>query len=183
MPVEGEGGGMPTRLAWHAGINQLAVCTGARGAGSVRVLYDEDLSERGASLCARARKRRPDAFVGEVGPGQIYAPGAGEKYTNPKKKASEASLRPDAGALTAGPILGSRGRGGRVGLPEHAILKQHVLKAGGHTRGELGGDVSDIREAFTRHAKDVDGKGAVGAAYAKTQPKKVFSSWEDEDSD
>ena len=183
VPVEGSVA--PTRLEWHAALNQLALGVGARGTGGVRLLYDEEMSKGGALKCAKARKRRREAFVGDAGAsvGEIFAPGAGEvpsfRGGNRASKHEAEARRPDLGAK---PIVGARGSGGRVGLPQHAMLKQHILKAGGHAQGALGGELGDIRESFWRHAAQ-DGQGPVAQAYTKTQPKKVFSSWEDEDSD
>ena len=56
--------GPATALAWHPRINQLLVGSGERSKGWTHVLYNPDMSEKGALLCAakKPRQRNPNDY-------------------------------------------------------------------------------------------------------------------------
>jgi WD repeat-containing protein 70 len=72
------GVGMPgpvTAIKWHPLLNQIVVGTGSKAAGACHVLYNPDLSEKGALLCASKQPRTKSPFDFQPPP-LIHTPGA-----------------------------------------------------------------------------------------------------------
>jgi hypothetical protein len=67
--------GAATALAWHPRLNQILVGSGDRGKGWTHVLYNPDMSEKGALLCAAKRPRQKNPLDYEP-PLLVHTPGA-----------------------------------------------------------------------------------------------------------
>ena len=166
-----------TAAEWHPKLNQLFVGTGDKSFGEAKILYDPELSERGALVCASRAVPRRDALGLNAKP-VIYAPNALPMFQEnwSKKRERERDLkdpkrtkRPDPGSHLAG-----RGRDGKVGASQKSILTQHLLETQGQLRG-----LGDPREALEKYA---DGKsGIILNAYQKTQPKPIFQEDSEEE--
>ncbi|QDZ20329.1 WD40 repeat domain-containing protein [Chloropicon primus] len=166
-----------TAVQWHPKLNQIFVGMGEKTYGETHILYDPALSTRGAMVCAGKTAQARDP-LGLNAKAVIYAPNALPMFQEnwSKKRAREKELkdpmktkRPDPGKYLAG-----RGREGKVGVSETALLTQHLLK----TKGKLK-ELGDPREALEKYT---DGKsGIVLKAYQETQPKPIFQDYDSED--
>ena len=67
--------GPATAIAWHPRINQILVGSGERAKGWTHVLYNPDMSEKGALLCAAKKPRVRNPLDFEP-PMLIHTPGA-----------------------------------------------------------------------------------------------------------
>jgi len=168
-----------TAVAWHERLNQIFAGTGDKSFGEARILYDPEVSTRGALVCAGRAVRSADP-LGLNAKQQIYAPNALPMYqeTWSKKRSREKDLkdpvktkRPDSGEHLVG-----RGRGGKLGLSQQGILTQHLLK----TQGVLHREWEDPRQALLKYAEGEE-DSVYREAYADTQPKPIFAEVDEEE--
>ena len=68
-----------TAVAWHERLNQIFAGTGDKSFGEARILYDPEVSTRGALVCAGRAVRSADP-LGLNAKQQIYAPNALPMY-------------------------------------------------------------------------------------------------------
>jgi len=154
------------RTAWHAGINQILATTAN---GDTKALYDPELSNRGALLCAHRKARvnnlLPDYQI-------IKNPNAlrsmrdtsehDKKMARAEKRKSRIPQRPLAG----------EGAGGRVAEHGHTITQHYIRQI--ITKQANVRDV-DSREALL--AMDEEAKKDpmfFGHAYKDTQPTPIY---------
>jgi hypothetical protein len=86
-----------------------------------------------------------------------------------------AQAEPRAKIPDPGPTVSGAGGGGKIGASNNTLLTQYLLEKGGMKKLE---EQIDPREAFLRH-KDAAELAPWTKAYAKTQPKKLFSEPEE----
>lgn len=176
-------------IVWHKALNQI-LCGGDSGA--IKVLYDPELSSKGAVLCAgRAVRRTDDAADWNPGLGVIINPDVQDEEQRKRRKTDvtakqqRAKMRPDL------PVTGTS-VGGQVSLPfrssgvyrstfssfnalqvgssrQHQLLKT-VLKLGEYVP-------EDPRQALLKYdaAAKADPK-FIAHAYAETQPEPIFDA-------
>ena len=166
---------------WHDKINQIVVGMGDRHGGDAKMLYNPEVSTKGAMLCAERNLKSKDP-LGLQAKQVIYNPHALPMYKDTwsnKRYLEEgqgASARPSAKAHRPDPgesILG-RGRGGKLGLSEKSLaLQQHVIKKVNAWE--------DPREELLKQPRG----GLIGhlynRAYAKTQPVRILAEEEEPD--
>lgn len=160
------------KLLWHQRINQILV---GNGDGSTYILYDPDKSINGAKLCANKQPRRKKVdeyeFISRSS-GQIYAPHAIYKESNPNSKRKRDKLRNDPVASHHPEMpLNGPGRGGRVGTNYTHYMMKHIMKDTTHDE--------DPRTALLSYAKQAEENPYfIAPAYKKNQPKPVFDESE-----
>ena len=91
--------GMPgpvTAIQWHPRINQILVGTGERAKGWTHVLYNPDMSDKGALLCAGKKPRQVNPFDYQP-PMVIHTPGSLPMFRDDswrkRKREPEAGVR------------------------------------------------------------------------------------------
>ncbi|RKP06240.1 WD40-repeat-containing domain protein [Thamnocephalis sphaerospora] len=165
-----------TKVLWHKRINQIIVgCSN----GQVPVLYDPELSVKGAILCAgREPKRRTvdDMSLGSV----IITPHALPMFRDqpaPHTKRQKEKMRKDP-RISKRPDLpvSGPGRGGRIGSSMQGYLMKDSL------RDEIKASAAeDPREALLKYAKIAEEEPMfVGHAYKKNQPKPIFDNTQED---
>ena len=127
-----------TAVQWHEKLNQIFVGVGEKAYGEAHILYDPELSTRGALVCA-GRSLRVEDPLGLNAKPVIYNPHALPMYQEnwSKKRSREKEMRdpmrtkrPDPGSHLVG-----RGRGGKLGQSGKGILTQQILKTQGALKG------------------------------------------------
>jgi WD40 repeat protein len=154
------------RTVWHSKINQIILSCAD---GSVRVLFDNELSVKGAKLCAdKAVRSSYDRMELTSAIQPVMPPTSGQVTERSlKRKAEKARLDPIKSRRPELPVVG-HGRGGRVGSSFTAHLMKNIIK---DTSRE-----EDPREALLRYAQVAEAQPIwVAPAYQRTQPKPVFS--------
>lgn len=177
-------------VLWHPKINQIVLGCGTRKEGTARVLYDSNLSTRGALLALGRRPRAENMadYTAEITP-QIYNPNALPLYRDAvpaglpgskRKKApvdmsirTSKSFRPDAGQAGT-----SKGAGGKLGATGGTLLTQYILKHQGALKAPAD---EDVRASILRHAGKEDEFSRFTAAYAATQPQRIYAEEEKEE--
>ena len=153
------------RTIWHTRLNQIIFgCSD----GSTRVLFDDDLSIKGAKLCADKISRVSQARLelASVQP-EPFMPTGLVTERSLKRRAEKARLDPVKSRRPELPVVG-HGREGRVGSSLTAHLMKTLIK---DTSRE-----EDPREALIRHAQAAESNPFwVAPAYQQTQPRPVFS--------
>ena len=187
--------GSAVAVTWQPKINQILVGCGDRKEGTTRVLYDTSRSTRGALLAVGRRPREESAsdYVAGAAP-QIFNPNALPLYRDVwpgggggggkgKRKApvdasirTSKSFKPESGK--AGPGSVAKGAGGALGVSSGSLLTQYIMKHQGQLKNP--GD-EDVRASILRHAGKEDEMSAFTAAYAKTQPKRIYAKEEEEE--
>eukprot|EP00470_Lotharella_oceanica_P016839 CAMPEP_0170196330 /NCGR_PEP_ID=MMETSP0040_2-20121228/63654_1 /TAXON_ID=641309 /ORGANISM="Lotharella oceanica, Strain CCMP622" /LENGTH=326 /DNA_ID=CAMNT_0010445713 /DNA_START=78 /DNA_END=1055 /DNA_ORIENTATION=- len=163
------------RVLWNPRLNQI-FCACADG--SIRVLYDPDMSKNGALLCVKKKAKKRSAM--DFGRFQhIKNPHALPLFAetqNPKRIRAKKRADPIASKKPLEPIKGE-GVGGRIGshnLTTHlmqCIAKQTI-------RNE---DPRDALLAYDEKAKK--DPMFFGNAYKETQPEQIYAEDQDEDED
>lgn len=157
-------------LAWPASLNQIIT---GNGDGTASLLYDPDVSMKGALLAVNrpARTREP-AVISDVVVGQVLTPHAlplfrdneGRSLKRAKIKARKDPVKSHLPTL---PIDGP-GQGGRLGSGVTQAIMAGRLPSKS-TRDE------DPREALLKYAKIAEENPIyVTPAYSQTQPKPVL---------
>ncbi|KZV21510.1 WD repeat-containing protein 70 [Dorcoceras hygrometricum] len=169
------------QCAWHPRLNQILATVGHKHEGGTHILYNPDISERGALVCAaRApRKQSVDDFHAQP---VIHNPHALPLFRdNPSRKRQREKILKDPlkSHKPEVPITGP-GHGGRVGSTKGSLLTQYLLKQGGLIKETWMEE--DPREAILKYA-DVAAKDPkfIAPAYAQTQPEAVFAKSDSED--
>jgi WD repeat-containing protein 70 len=153
------------RTVWHTRLNQIILSCSD---GSTRVLFDDDLSVKGAKLCADKipRVSQDRLELASVQP-EAFMPTGLVTERSLKRRAEKARLDPVKSRRPELPVVG-HGRGGRVGSSLTAHLMKTLIK---DTSRE-----EDPREALIRHAQAAESNPFwVAPAYQQTQPRPVFS--------
>jgi hypothetical protein len=151
------------RTVWHSKINQIILSCAD---GSVRVLFDNELSVKGAKLCAdKAVRSSYDRMELTSAIQPVMPPTSGQVTERSlKRKAEKARLDPIKSRRPELPVVGH----GRVGSSFTAHLMKNIIK---DTSRE-----EDPREALLRYAQVAEAQPIwVAPAYQRTQPKPVFS--------
>lgn len=169
------------QCTWHPRLNQILATTGHKHEGGTHILYDPNISERGALVCvARApRKHSVDDFHAQP---VIHNPHALPLFRdNPSSKRKREKILKDPlkSHKPELPITGP-GHGGRVGSTKGSLLTQYLLKQGGLIKETWMEE--DPREAILKYA-DVAAKDPkfIAPAYAQTQPEAVFAKSDSDD--
>ncbi len=157
-------------LCWPSTINQIIT---GNGDGSSTILYDRELSVKGALLCQTASKARTTPSVVTDNPvGRIITPHALPLFRDSegqslKRARIKARKDPIKSHLPTLPIDGP-GQGGRLGSGiTQAIMAERLPSAS--TRDE------DPREALLKYAKAAEENPMfITPAYKDTQPKPVL---------
>jgi WD repeat-containing protein 70 len=189
--------GSAVAVTWHSKINQIVVGCGDRKEGTTRVLYDNLLSTRGAMLSVGRRPRVDNAadYTADFAP-QIYNPNAlplyREAWPDGSGKAGggggggkrkgipvDASIRttksfkPDIGSAGV-----AKGAGGKLGSTGGTLLTQYIMKNQGNLKNP---QEEDVRASILRHHGKEDEMSRFTAAYAETQPKRIYAEAEEEE--
>ena len=188
-------------VQWNARINQIVVGGGDRKQGSVRVWYDAKKGSVRGAIAAVGRRPRVDTSsdftAAPTTAPQIYVPNALPLYredlppigpgaamkrrldANAEAVNKRASKRPEFVATTSG-VMGAGGKGaqGTLGVSNKSLLTQYIMKHQGEIKnpGE-----EDVRASILRHAGKEDEFLAYTAAYAKTQPERLYAVEESEE--
>ncbi|KAH7624593.1 hypothetical protein Ndes2526B_g00793 [Nannochloris sp. 'desiccata'] len=191
--------GSAVAVNWHPKINQIVVGCGDRKEGTTRVLYDSTFSTRGAVLSIGRRPRIDNAadYTADFQP-QIYNPNALPLYREAWPDGSgktgggggggkRKGIPVDASVRTAKsfkPDVGSagvaKGAGGKLGSTGGTLLTQYIMKNQGTLKNP---NEEDVRASILRHHGKEDEMSRFTAAYAETQPKKIYAEPEGEEDD
>ncbi|XP_004493837.1 uncharacterized protein [Cicer arietinum] len=169
------------RCFWHPKLNQIFATVGDKSQGGTHILYDPNISEKGALVCvARApRKKSIDDF--EANP-VIHNPHALPLFRDQpsRKRQREKVLKDPLKSHKPELPMTGPGFGGRVGTSQGSLLTQYLLKKGGMIKETWMEE--DPREAILKYA-DVAAKEPkfIAPAYAETQPEPVFAKSDSED--
>lgn len=189
--------GSAVAVNWHPKINQIVVGCGDRKEGTTRVLYDSTYSTRGALLSLGRRPRVDNAadYTADFQP-QIYNPNALPLYREAwpdrsgktgggggKRKGipvdasirTAKSFKPDVGSAGV-----AKGAGGKLGSTGGTLLTQYIMKNQGTLKNP---EEEDVRASILRHHGKEDEMSRFTAAYAATQPKKIYAEPEGEEED
>ncbi|XP_046992988.1 gastrulation defective protein 1 homolog [Schistocerca americana] len=168
------------RTLWHPKLNQIFV---GCGNGTVKVYYDEKRSLRGAKLCV-VKTHRKVKQVGVVAAQQILTPHALPMFRQEKPKSIRKQMEKDRHdpVKSRRPDLPiSSGQGGRVAQSGGTLSSYVIRNLGLSKRVE---DDQDPREAILRFAKEAaENPYWVSPAYSKTQPKPIFQTDEDDETE
>jgi hypothetical protein len=158
------------KTIWHSKLNQIIL---SFSDGTIQVLFDDDLSIRGAKLCADKKPRLHNEYLEMTSVRLdecISSSHDGTTIINErslKRKSEKSRSDPIKSHRPELPMVG-QGRGGRVGSSLTAHLMKNIIK---DTSRE-----EDPREALLRHAKSAEEHPIwVAPAYQHTQPKPIFS--------
>ncbi|BFG03143.1 gastrulation defective protein 1 homolog [Drosophila madeirensis] len=160
------------KTLWHPKLNQLFVSCGN---GTIKCLYDEKRSIRGATLCV-VKTHRKRQQMEMVGVSQIITPHAlplfrQEKSRSSRKKMEKARMDPVKSKRPDLPI--TSGQGGRVASSGGTLSSYVIRNLGLSKRVD---DDQDPREAILKYAKDAaENPYWIAPAYKDTQPKAIFS--------
>ncbi|SPP75946.1 gastrulation defective protein 1 homolog [Drosophila guanche] len=160
------------KTLWHPKLNQLFVSCGN---GTIKCLYDEKRSIRGATLCV-VKTHRKRQQMEMVGVSQIITPHAlplfrHEKSRSSRKKMEKARMDPVKSKRPDLPI--TSGQGGRVASSGGTLSSYVIRNLGLSKRVD---DDQDPREAILKYAKDAaENPYWIAPAYKDTQPKAIFS--------
>lgn len=169
------------QCGWHPKLNQIFATAGDKKQGGTHVLYDPNLSERGALVCvARApRKTSMDDFQPQP---MIHNPHALPLFRDQpsRKRQREKILKDPLKSHKPEVPMNGPGHGGRVGITKGSLLTQYLLKKGGMIKDTWMEE--DPREAILKYA-DMAAKEPkfISPAYAQTQPETVFAESDDEE--
>ena len=150
--------GSAVAVCWHARLNQVFVGCAQGRTGETRVLYDPVLSSRGVLLGKNRTPRSMDAgdvAIAGLYQGAVHNPNAlpmfRETIWGTRKRARDGTAVARAHVPERAVVpKGEKGRAGELGSSAKAeLIKQVVAQSGG-----WGGQLSDAREAFLRHADD-----------------------------
>ena len=194
--------GMVTGIVWHPRINAILVGSGDRQAGCTHVLYDPSMSEKGPLLCVGKAVRKPDPFDYQP-PLAIHTPGSLPLFRDDLRKRKRSDTvrltsplapppqiipsrphsRPHrlqtARAPDAGPnVTSGSGGGGRIGSTPKTLLTHYLMEKQGL---KMLKDQMDPREAILRHKDAGKELAPWTAAYAKTQPERIFAEPEEDE--
>ncbi|XP_078442202.1 transducin/WD40 repeat-like superfamily protein [Wolffia australiana] len=163
------------RCAWHPKLNQVFATVGDKKEGGTHVLYDPEVSKRGALVCVGRAPRKVSVDDYQVQP-VVHNPHALPLFRDQpsRKRQREKILKdPIKSHKPELPVTGP-GFGGRVGTTKGSLLTQYLLKQGGLLK-ETWMD-EDPREAILKYA-DLAAKDPkfIAPAYQKTQPEPVFA--------
>ncbi len=162
------------KTQWHPRLQQIFV---GCGNGLVKVYYGEE-SAKGAKLCATKRPNRAKHL--EVAASQqIITPHALPLFRQDRPK----SIRKQMEKERLDPVKSRRpdlpiksGQGGRVAATGSTLSSYVIRNLGLSKRVE---DDQDPREAILKYAKEAaENPYWISPAYAKTQPKTIFSTEE-----
>lgn len=168
------------KVLWHPKLNQIF--TGC-GNGTIKVFYSNELSVRGARLCAFKTKRKVKQ-VEVVPTQQIISPHVlplyrTERHRTTKKKLEKDRLDPVKSRRPDLPI--SQGSGGRVASSGGTLSSYVIRNLGLSKRID---DDQDPREAILKYAKEAaENPYWVTPAYKNTQPKTIFQDKADDEND
>jgi WD repeat-containing protein 70 len=153
------------RTIWHPRLNQIIM---SYADGRTRILFDDELSIRGAKLCADKETRHLYDTTEMVSAQLGMATSTGiVTERSLKRRAEKARSDPIKSHRPDLPVSG-QGSGGRVGTSLTSHLMKNIIK---DTSRE-----EDPREALLRHAQAAEANPIwVAPAYQRTQPKPVFS--------
>jgi WD repeat-containing protein 70 len=163
------------KTLWHPKLNQIFI---GCGNGTIKGLYDEKRSLRGANLCV-IKQHRKKKHVELVGGQQIITPHALPMFRQEKSR----SLRKQMEKDRMDPIKSRRpdlpitsGQGGRVASSGGTLSSYVIRNLGLSKRVE---DDQDPREAILKYAKDAaENPYWIAPAYTKTQPTPIFHNEE-----
>ncbi|KAL9239077.1 hypothetical protein vseg_013429 [Gypsophila vaccaria] len=175
----------PTRsvvqCAWHPKLNQIFATVGDKSQGGTHILYDPNMSERGALVCVARAPRTKSVDDFEIQP-VIHNPHALPLFRDqPSRKRQRDKILKDPlkSHKPELPMTGP-GCGGRTGTSSGSLLTQYLLKKGGMLK-ETWMD-EDPREAILKHAEAAEKDPKfIAPAYAATQPKTMFADSDSED--
>uniref|UniRef100_A0A803M949 Transducin/WD40 repeat-like superfamily protein n=1 Tax=Chenopodium quinoa TaxID=63459 RepID=A0A803M949_CHEQI len=169
------------QCAWHPKLNQVFATAGNKSQGGTHVLYDPNMSERGALVCVARAPRMKSVDDFEVQPA-IHNPHALPMFRDqPSRKRQRQKILKDPvkSHKPELPMTGP-GHGGRTGTSSGSLLTQYLLKQGGMLK-ETWMD-EDPREAILKYADAAEKDPKfIAPAYAETQPKTVFADSDKED--
>ncbi|XP_021763329.1 WD repeat-containing protein 70-like [Chenopodium quinoa] len=169
------------QCAWHPKLNQVFATAGNKNQGGTHVLYDPNMSERGALVCVARAPRMKSVDDFEVQPA-IHNPHALPMFRDqPSRKRQRQKILKDPvkSHKPELPMTGP-GHGGRTGTSSGSLLTQYLLKQGGMLK-ETWMD-EDPREAILKYADAAEKDPKfIAPAYAETQPKTVFADSDKED--
>lgn len=177
-------------VQWHPRINQILLGCGNRKEGTARVLYDTTLSTRGALLALGRRPRRESEtdFIADVAP-RIINPNALPMYREEvpglSRRGGKRSAQVDLSVRTSKsfkPEVGlagsKKGAQGTLGTTGGTLLTQYIMKHQGELKNPAD---EDVRASILRHAGKEDEFSRFTAAYAKTQPTRMYAEVEEEE--
>ncbi|KAL5562025.1 hypothetical protein UlMin_031772 [Ulmus minor] len=169
------------QCAWHPKLNQIFATTGDKSQGGTHILYDPNISERGALVCVARAPRRKSVDDFEIKP-VIHNPHALPLFRDQpsRKRQREKTLKdPIKSHKPELPMTGP-GFGGRVGVSQGSLLTQYLMKQGGMIKETWMEE--DPREAILKYADvaKTDPK-FIAPAYAETQPEPVFAKSDSEE--
>lgn len=170
-------------ILWHHKLNQIIFGCGDRKQGDARILYDVNLSTRGALLAIGKKPKKPTASDFEANiRTEIYNPNAlpmyREDFMNKKRPASSAAskmaklFKPDQGTSSVG-----KGAEGRLGTSTGSLLTQYLMKNSGTLKNPAD---EDVRASILRHAEKESEFARFTDAYTQTQPTRIFATEEDD---
>ena len=158
----------PVKIVWHENLFQSIV---GFSDGTIRIYYDDDLSNKGAKL-VKVRKAKSEEFVVTDSRPNIYTPHSlplfRSESTNLKRQREKARKDPVKSHRPELPVDGP-GRGGKIGnnLTQHLVKNINLQN---NTRDE------DPREALLKYAKlAAEDPRFITPAYQVTQPKILLS--------
>jgi len=156
---------------WHSKINQILV---GLSDGNVKVLFDPEKSNKGATLCiGKIKKRRYDPSDELITP-KIITPHALRMYKEKREDGIRKTKRknradPVLSHKPAAPLAGLSSTGGRI--KEGMSLTEFVVKNIALDKQ----DKQNPREALLKHAKEAEENPFwITPAYSKSQPNPIF---------
>ncbi|KAK6635610.1 hypothetical protein RUM44_000864 [Polyplax serrata] len=166
------------KLLWHPKLNQLFL---GCGNGTIKIYYSDDLSVKGAKLCASKVKKKVKQ-IEVVSTPQIITPHflplfRTERHRTTKKKFEKDRRDPVKSRRPDLPI--SQGSGGRIASTGGTLSSYVIRNLGLSKRIE---DDQDPREAILKYAKEAaENPYWITPAYKNTQPQTIFQDKNDDD--
>ncbi|CAD6197658.1 unnamed protein product [Caenorhabditis auriculariae] len=161
-----------TRVHWHPRLNQILV---GLSDGSIRVYYDQNMSNRGVMQCVTKPVKRNRAME-VVREDMVLSPLKKEVTPWRIKKylrMQDNKLRPEFRKPADMPMDG-KSANGRVAA-SGGTLHSYLAKQIGTARNKEFLQDTDVRASILRHAKDAEENPMyIDKAYRKNQPKKIF---------
>eukprot|EP00898_Chlorokybus_atmophyticus_P000228 jgi/Chlat1/1205/Chrsp115S00742 len=175
--------GSVVALNWHPRLNQILAGCGDKKSGATHVLYDPEVSERGALVCVARAPRKTSALD------MVYAAAAPvvrnphalplfRDEPNRKRQREKDRADPTKSHKPDMPISGP-GFGGRLGNSQKSVLTQYLMKEAGMKMKSFHDE--DPRAAMLKHADEAAKNPMYTAAYKETQPKPVFDEESEEE--
>lgn len=166
IPVEMAAGSSLTCLSWNSKLNQIICGTTD---GSIKVLYDPELSTNGVLLCVAKRTKRQNpqaALEWQPGMGQVINPLLEEEERKQRDKNRLTRKQRANAARPELPISGV-GVGGQTGTSvQHELLKK-LLKLNEYVP-------EDPRTALLKYDAVAKSDPRYFAAYQETQPEPEY---------